>query len=255
MCSFLTVPRLRRTIRRRVFHAAELFTPKWQGIIRLWASLHAGDTHDLELRHAWNKRNNTPLTKYELLAARYINLEAGASARAGAKAKPIDAPAVADGDAEIAPRRVHAGRAAPSTSGLQLCHRMASRRDKAAGVFAAIIGLRPTSREYWARFKREWAALSQSEQDEYRDLAQQEAAARVSDMRAEAIEAEATVCRRLAQGDDNRSSAAALVLVACRMHMGLSNGGAERVGVIFQDSISDVDFNPFGPPARPVPGL
>lgn len=45
-------------------------------MLHAWVSLCDGDTHDVELAHAFHKNTSTPLSKYELLAARSVLGEA-----------------------------------------------------------------------------------------------------------------------------------------------------------------------------------
>jgi hypothetical protein len=170
-----------RTLRKRIYHVENLFSPKWQAAILLWASLHDGDTHDIELKHALNKRQNTTLSKFELLAARYVNAEAKSTAsrrHATAEAEvaqPLPAP----------PKTVSASRVSACKSGIQLYHREASRRDRAIGIVGPT-SLNPVSKEYWQRIKLEWEAMSPSLQARFNDLAKLESQAAASAARASA---------------------------------------------------------------------
>lgn len=63
-------------------------------------------------------------------------------------------------------RSVHVGQVAPHKSALQAFHCFCSKRDKALGV-----GVNPATRSYWDAVKREWAALTAAQKQEFNDLA------------------------------------------------------------------------------------
>lgn len=119
-----------RQLRRRVWHPEDLLEPAIQEAILIWACCHDGDTHDVEIKHALNKRQNTALTKFEMLAARYVAADAKSSLRNSA---PAPAPSPAPAPLLPPPKRRRSSQVCWCKSGVQYYHRVAVRRDRAAG--------------------------------------------------------------------------------------------------------------------------
>ena len=68
-------------IRGRVSDVDGFDQPLVQSALKMWADSYKCTTHQLEIDHAGNKRRNTALTKWEVMAARAVNSRACQIAR------------------------------------------------------------------------------------------------------------------------------------------------------------------------------
>ena len=139
--------------------------------IRVWVWLHDASTHEVELRHAFNKAHNSQQSRFEMLAARLVNVEAK-------HAVPAPSLPQAPAGSAIAAEEVRATSATRrGKSSLQIFHRLCARRDRAIDAMPA--GGAAT-KGYWRRVMQEWEALSEAEQADICEIAQGERQAALS---------------------------------------------------------------------------
>ena len=138
-------------------HSVGILSPRWRGVLKVWADQHNLHTFDLECEHGANKQRAHMANKWWLIAARSVNsftlgvLAGGDQPAALAGAAPAAVPAGVGNNV--------GSRARSFKSPLQLFHNRCSKRDRALGTMvgsAATLAFR-------GREKREWAALSDAD--------------------------------------------------------------------------------------------
>lgn len=140
-----------------------ILSPHWRGLNQLWASLHDLQTYDIECAHAATKIKTSRLNKWFLVAARAVNAaakNAAVEARRHAPAEPALPQVVAKAASANPPRW------RPHRSALQLFHKQCAARDAKLGRLRGP----PTTTEYWAAVKREFAQLSAKERADLEDM-------------------------------------------------------------------------------------
>jgi hypothetical protein len=153
-----------------------VLSPSWELLLKVWVSLHKMSTHDVELQHAQNKQATNMLNQWETLAARSVIRNARGHCQqafdvARARAQAHGAADPGPGSESEASCIQPASRARAYKSGLQMYHKVCSKRDAENG-FLKQRGMRPLSRPYWAIVKDEWQGLNVAERTHYENMVQ-----------------------------------------------------------------------------------
>jgi hypothetical protein len=152
-----------------LIHATGVLSPYWRGVLNYWArELVDVDTDDLELMNGASKRQNCDANRWELVCARDV-IHAAKRLRAMEAATTSKDAKHEDGEGEATDKKVdaagNASRLRSHKSGIQLFHKLCSKRDAELGVMTSS----PASKDYWAQVRGEWDVLSDNERLHFGD--------------------------------------------------------------------------------------